>query len=167
MSTMSTQPTIHVRFATKEDAPFILEMVRELAIYEKAADAVHATVEGFEKWLFEQPVAECLVGLIDGVPRGIALFFVNFSTWESGPGLYLEDLYVQQDFRGHGLGKALFSKLAQLAVERNYCRITWACLDWNTPSLEFYRSLGATQKSDWITHQLKEPDFLRLINPEL
>ncbi|MDR3315046.1 MAG: GNAT family N-acetyltransferase [Coriobacteriales bacterium] len=95
-------------------------------------------------------------------PGGIALFFKNFSTWEAVPGIYLEDLIVQEEARGQGLGLALFAELARIADERGYARIEWACLDWNTPSLDFYHALGAIRRNDWIMHRLEKKDFIAL-----
>ena len=145
---------IAIRFAQREDAPFILKMIRELAEYERSLHEVKATVELLEKWLFTEAKAECLIGSLDGVDCSIALFFSNFSTWEGIPGLFLEDLVVQTQARGHGLGFALLRELARLAVERGYTRLEWNCLDWNEPSLAFYRSLNAITREEWVGHRL-------------
>lgn len=164
MSQSATNPTdapsrISIRPAAREDIPFILQMVHELAVYEENEDAVEATPELFTRWLFDQPLAECLIGSVDGIDRGIALFFLNFSTWTGRPGIYLEDLYVQPEVRGSGLGKALLKELACIAIQRDYGRIEWSCLDWNEPSLAFYRSLGATTMDGWITHRMDKTTF--------
>jgi GNAT superfamily N-acetyltransferase len=151
---MADKNRASVRLASREDVPFILAMIRELADYEHAANHVSATPALLEKWLFDEPVAECLVGSVGEVDCGIALFFTNFSTWEGIPGFFLEDLVVQKAARGKGLGKALLTALAQLALERGYTRIEWSCLDWNEPSLAFYQSLGALARTEWISHRL-------------
>jgi GNAT superfamily N-acetyltransferase len=151
---------MEIRFAERQDVPFILQMIEELAAYEHAADQVHATAELLEQWLFDSPVAYCLIGLLDGQPSGIALYFLNFSTWDAKPGIYLEDLIVSEQARGNGLGLALLRKLASLALERGYTRLEWARLDWNTPSLEFYSSIGALARKDWILHRL-DTDAMR------
>ncbi|MDR3037503.1 MAG: GNAT family N-acetyltransferase [Coriobacteriales bacterium] len=151
---MADSSRIGLRLASREDAGFILAMIRDLADYEHALDEVHATADLLEQWLFDTPVAECLIASLDGVDRGIALFFTNFSTWEARPGIFLEDLYVQPEARKHGLGLALFRELARLALERGYTRLDWNCYDWNEPSLAFYRSLGAIARTEWIPHRL-------------
>ena len=152
--TDSIRPSVEVRFAERGDVPFILQMIRELADYEHALDRVKATEELLYKWLFDECKAECLIGSLDGKDHGMALFFTNFSTWEGIPGLFLEDLFVQVDARGQGLGLALLKQLARIALDRGYMRLDWNCLDWNKPSLDFYKSLGATTQPDWIAHRL-------------
>ena len=153
---------IAVRFAERADAPFILQMIRELASYERALDEVKATVGLLEHWLFDERKAECLIGTLDGDDCGIALFFTNFSTWEGVPGLFLEDLVVQERARGCGLGQALLMELVHIALSRGYTRLEWNCLDWNTPSLEFYRSLGAITRGEWIGHRLDKAAMEKL-----
>jgi len=143
-----------IRFAVRADVPFILQMIRELASYERALHEVKATCELLEHWLFDEKKAECLVASLDGVDHGIALFFTNFSTWEGVPGIFLEDLVVQEHARGLGLGLALLLELNKIALERGYTRLEWNCLDWNEPSLEFYRSLGAITRDEWLGHRL-------------
>ncbi|MDR0886388.1 MAG: GNAT family N-acetyltransferase [Clostridiales Family XIII bacterium] len=150
----NVQDGITIRLAVREDANFIFQMVQELAAYEHALEDVHSSPEHFEKWLFDTPVAECLIATLDGANVGIALFFTNFSTWEGVPGFFLEDLVVMPDARGKGLGKSLFQALAILAQQRGYIRLEWSCLDWNEPSLDFYKSLGALARTDWIPHRL-------------
>jgi GNAT superfamily N-acetyltransferase len=162
---MTTTAKLDVRIAQPGDEAFILEMIRELAAYENAVDAVHATEDFLSNWLFKQPVAECLIGSIGGIDNGIALFFTTVSTWEGIPGLFLEDLVVKQSARGKGLGISLFKKLANIALERGYARIEWNCLDWNEPSLAFYQSLGATARTDWIPHRLELDSIKTLAQP--
>ncbi|MCL1847954.1 MAG: GNAT family N-acetyltransferase [Coriobacteriia bacterium] len=129
-------------------------MIRELATYERAPDQVTATEALLERWLFDEEKAECLIASLDGVDRGFALFYTSFSTWEGIPGTYLEDLFVQEAARGHGLGIALLRELARITLERGYPRLEWNCLDWNEPSLKFYRSLGAVTRDEWLSHRL-------------
>ena len=152
-----------IRFAQRKDVPFILQMIRELAVYEHALDQVIATEESLLKWLFDECKAECLIASLDGEDRGFALFFTDFSTWEGAPGIYLEDLFVQAETRGHGLGLALLKELARITLDRGYTRLDWSCLDWNAPSLAFYKSLGACTYSEWIRHRLDQAAMEALI----
>lgn len=141
-------PTI--RPATPADVPTILQFVRELAEYERAPDAVHATEAMLADALFgPRPAAEAVIAEVSGAAAGFALFFHNFSTWEGRRGLYLEDLYVTPDARGKGAGRALLTHLAALAIERNCARFEWAVLDWNTPAIDFYRAMGAEALDEW------------------
>jgi GNAT superfamily N-acetyltransferase len=139
-----------IRSATREDLPLIMQLIRDLAEYEKLLDQVRFDEETLAGHLFgPRPMAEVIVGEVDGQPQGFALFFHNFSTFEGRPGIYLEDLYVRPQARGAGLGKALLHRLAALAVERGCARLEWSVLDWNAPSIAFYRSLGARMMDDW------------------
>ena len=133
---MAETPEFQIDAATADDVPTILRMVQGLAEYEKLSHEVVATPQLLEKWLFgERPVAEVLIADWDASPRGFALFFHNFSTFLGKPGFYLEDLYVEPEFRGRGIGKALLLRLANIAVERGYGRVEWSVLDWNEPSI--------------------------------
>ena len=143
-----------IRSATPADVALILRLIRALAIYEKMEDQVVATEELLWEWLFQKQKAEVLLAVVDGKPVGSALFFHNFSTFLGRAGIYLEDLYVQPAYRGRGYGKALLKRLAQITVERGCGRLEWACLDWNTPSIDFYRSLGAVSMDGWSTYRL-------------
>ena len=145
---------MEIRFARPEDIPCILGFIKELAFYEKMEDQVVATEELLQEWLFEKQKAEVLLAVVDGKPVGSALFFHNFSTFLGRAGIYLEDLYVQPAYRGRGYGKALLKRLAQITVERGCGRLEWACLDWNQPSIDFYRSLGAVPMDGWTTYRL-------------
>ena len=132
-----------------------IQLVRDLATYERAPDAVKATPEQLRAALFgPQPAAYALVAETGGEVVGFALYFLNFSTWEGVHGIYLEDLYVMPEHRGTGLGKALLKSLAQIAVERGYARFEWWVLDWNTPSIDFYRRLGAVPMDEWTVYRL-------------
>ena len=142
------------RTAVREDTPLILSFIRALAEYERMSDQVTATAELLEQQLFDRHAAEVLFVLEDGREVGFALFFSNFSTFLGRSGLYLEDLYIQPEYRGKGYGKALLRQLASVACERGCGRMEWACLDWNQPSIDFYRSLGAVPMEEWTTFRL-------------
>ena len=142
------------RFATEADTPLILNFIRGLAEYEKMLDLVVADEALLADQLFYKKNAEVIFALEDGVEVGFALFFHNFSTFLGRAGLYLEDLYVLPAYRGRGYGKAILQKLAAIAVERGCGRMEWWCLDWNQPSIDFYKSLGAESMSDWTVYRL-------------
>ena len=147
--------SLNIRPAQREDVPLIMQLIRDLAEYEKLSHEMVATADMLGKWLFgERVVAEVLIAEWEGTPRGFALFFHNFSTFLGKPGFFLEDLYVQQEFRGMGIGKGLLLKLAQLAVERGYGRVEWSVLDWNEPSIGFYKALGAKPMDEWTVFRL-------------
>ncbi|MDQ6525689.1 GNAT family N-acetyltransferase [Nocardioides sp. LHD-245] len=145
-----------VRPATPEDVPDVLRLIRELAAYEREPDAVVTTEDDLHRWVFgEDPVARVLVAESGaGAVVGMALWFRTYSTWTGVPGIYLEDLYVEPGSRGSGLGRALLTALARIAVDRGYRRVEWAVLDWNTPSIEFYEALGARPMEEWTTYRL-------------
>jgi GNAT superfamily N-acetyltransferase len=144
-----------IRTATEEDVPVILQFIRKLADYEKLSHEVTATPELLREKLFgERRYAEVLIGVSQGRPVGFALFFHNFSTFLGKPGIYLEDLFVDVEHRGKGFGKALLSRLAALAVERDCGRLEWSVLDWNEPSIKFYRALGAMPMDEWIVYRV-------------
>lgn len=147
--------TLAIRPATSADLPLIAELIRALADYERLADEVRfdEAVLG-EKLFGARPYAEVLIGEIDGVAQGFALFFHNFSTFEGRPGIYLEDLFVRPAARGSGLGTALLVKLAAEAVERDCARLEWSVLDWNAPAIGFYKSLGARSMDEWTVMRL-------------
>ena len=142
------------RFANEEDCELILSFIRQLAAYEKMSDQVVATEDLLREWIFEKKKAEVLFACEGEKEVGFALFFHNFSTFLGRAGLYLEDLFVLPEYRGKGYGKALLKKLAQITVERGCGRLEWACLDWNQPSIDFYRSLGAVPMDEWTTYRL-------------
>lgn len=146
---------VTVRWAKREDAGVVLELIRGLAEYERMIDQVTGTEEMVvENLLGENPGAEVLIGEIDGFPQGFALFFHTFSTFLCRRGMYLEDLYVRPEARGKGLGKALISAVAKVAVERGCGRMEWSVLDWNEPSIEFYKSLGAAPMDEWTVFRV-------------
>jgi len=142
--------TTIIRPATRADIPQILTYIRALAAYERAPDAVTATEEGLERDGFgPNPIYFCLMAVHDGKAAGFAFFFYNYSTWLGRPGIYLEDLFVEPELRGLGIGKALLERVAAIAVEKGCQRLEWAVLDWNTPAIEFYRGMGAEFMDEW------------------
>jgi len=145
------------RFAEISDVPLILQFIQDLAAYEHMSGDVIATEELLETWIFRQKKAEVLLAFVDGNAAGFALFFHNFSTFLGRSGIYLEDLYVKPEFRGKGCGKGLLKQLAKIAVERQCGRLEWSCLDWNQPSIEFYRALGAVPMDEWTVYRLTGP----------
>jgi len=154
---------VHIRTAARADIPLILELIRALAEYEKLADMCVATVEKLDASLFGQrPYAEAIIGEWDGAPAGFALYFHNYSTFLAQPGIYLEDLFVKPEFRGNGIGKALLIRLAQIAEERGCGRVEWSVLDWNEPSIGFYKKLGARALDDWTIFRVAGPDLAKL-----
>ncbi len=161
---------LNIRQARVEDAGLILQLVKDLAKYERDPDAVVMTEELVRKHIFgiglapgeRGPIAEALIGEVDGVAQGCAVFFHNFSTWAGRPGIYLEDLYVRPAARGVGLGKALLAHVAHVAVERGCARMDWLVIDWNEPAIGFYKSLGARSLNDWTNFRL-EDDHLRRV----
>ena len=142
------------RFATEQDCGLILSFIRALAAYEKMSDEVVASEELLSEQLFQKRGAEVLFACENGKEIGFALFFHNFSTFVGRAGLYLEDLYVLPEYRGKGYGKAILKKLAAIAVERGCGRMEWVCLDWNKPSIDFYRSLGARPMDEWTIYRV-------------
>jgi len=141
-----------IRPASPDDLPLIAALIRELADYEKLAHEVRFDEAQLGEYLFgARPMAEVLIAEADGEACGFALFFHNFSTFEGRPGIYLEDLFVRPVARGRGLGKALLAALARLAVERGCARLEWWVLDWNAPSIAFYKALGARAMDEWTT----------------
>ncbi len=142
------------RFAAESDCALILDLIRQLAEYERMSDQVTATEELLREWIFEKGKAEVLFVCEGGREVGFALFFHNFSTFLGKAGIWLEDLFVLPEFRGRGLGKALLKALAQITVSRGCGRLEWSCLDWNRPSIGFYLSMGALPMDDWRTYRL-------------
>jgi len=144
-----------IREAKMDDVEAIHQLIIELAVYEKEPDAVIASVRDIRENLFgENPVAFCHVAEVDGKVVGIAIWFLNYSTWLGKAGLYLEDLFIKPEFRGSGLGLKLMKTLAQLCVDRGYERFQWWVLDWNEPSINFYKSIGAEAMDEWTVYRL-------------
>lgn len=154
---------LEIRPTTEADVPVIVELIRALAEYERAPDAVVATEAGLREVLFgAKPGAEVLLALENGEAVGFAVYFHNFSTWLGRPGLYLEDLFVRPEKRGKGYGRALLERLARIAKERGCGRMEWAVLDWNDPAIQFYRKLGAKPMDEWTVFRLTEDGIAEL-----
>lgn len=154
-----------IRPAHVDDVPVILELIRDLATYERAPDDVVATEEQLIEVLFgERPVAEVLLAFEEKSPVGFAVYFFNFSTWLGRPGLYLEDLFVKPEKRGKGYGRALLVELAKIARDRGCGRMEWAVLDWNEPAIKFYRALGAKPMHEWTVFRLTQGEIAKLAN---
>jgi GNAT superfamily N-acetyltransferase len=150
----AASPHVVVRPATPADVGLILSLIRELAEFERSLPEVHATEDSLRATLFaERPAAFCHIAEYDGQAAGFALWFLNYSTWLGGHGLYLEDLYVRDQVRGKGIGIALLAELARICVERGYPRLEWWVLDWN-PARGFYESIGASALTEWIPYRL-------------
>lgn len=142
------------RYATQQDTPLILELIKGLAEYEKMSEDVVATEELLKEWIFEKEKAEVIFALENEKEVGFALFFHNFSTFLGRAGIYLEDLYILPAYRGKGYGKALLHTLAKIAVKRGCGRLEWVCLDWNQPSIDLYVSLGAEAQKEWTIYRM-------------
>jgi GNAT superfamily N-acetyltransferase len=152
---IETRPAFRIERATERDVPLILQLITGLAEYEKLADAVSATEDALRQTLFgPRPAAEVIIGYAGDDPVGFALFFHNYSTFLAKPGLYLEDLFVRSQWRGHGYGRRFLAHLAALAVERGCGRLEWVVLDWNEPAIGFYESLGAKPMQEWKVYRL-------------
>jgi GNAT superfamily N-acetyltransferase len=152
-----------IRPAVCADVPRILAFIRALAAYERAPQAVTATETELERYGFgTNPIYFCLIAEHDGRPAGFALYFFNYSTWTGKPGIYLEDLFVEPELRGLGIGKALLERVASIAVEKGSPRLQWAVLDWNTPAIEFYRAMGAEFLDEWRNVRVSGEALTRL-----
>ena len=162
---MKEVANFQIRPARVEDVPVILELIRDLATYERAPDEVTATEEQLVDVLFgERPAADVLLAFEGQSPVGFAVFFHNFSTWLGQPGLYLEDLFVKPDKRGKGYGRALLVELAKIGRDRDCGRMEWAVLDWNEPAINFYRTLGAKPMDEWTVFRLTRDGIAKLAN---
>ncbi|MGB3634066.1 MAG: GNAT family N-acetyltransferase [Rubrobacteraceae bacterium] len=156
-------PEVEIRLATEEDVPLILRFIKQLAEYERLSHEVVATEESLRDSLFgEFRVAETLLAYLGDEPAGFALFFHNFSTFLGKPGIYLEDLYVSDEFRGAGVGRSLLAHLAKLAGKRGCGRLEWWVLDWNEPAIDFYKSLGAQPMDDWTVYRVAGEELHKL-----
>ena len=162
---VKTAENFEIRPARIEDVPIILELIRDLATYERAPDEVVATEEQLVGVLFgERPVAEVLLAFEEESPVGFAVYFYSFSTWLGRAGLYLEDLFVKPEKRGKGYGRALLVELAKIARDRGCGRMEWAVLNWNEPAIKFYRALGAKPMNEWTVFRLTRDEIARLAN---
>ena len=156
--------TFHIRTAQPSDSQTIFNLIYKLAVYEKLENDVVTSPEELREQIFEKKYAEVLIAEEDGNPVGFALYFFNFSTFLGKPGLYLEDVFVEPDCRGKGYGKALLVELAKIAKEKDCGRMEWSVLDWNTTSIEFYKSLGAKPMDEWTVFRLTEKEIEDLSN---
>ena len=151
-----------IRYATENDLGLILEFIKGLAEYEKMLELVDATEEILRESLFKEKHAEVIIGEYKNEPAGFALFFHNFSTFVGRPGLYLEDLFVKPQYRGKGIGTIMLSFLAKIAVDRRCGRFEWWCLDWNEPSIEFYKKMGAIAMDEWTVFRVDDQSLVDL-----
>jgi GNAT superfamily N-acetyltransferase len=164
---MKIQTDFAIRPACVEDVPIILQLIHDLATYERAPNEVTATEEQLVDVLFgERPAAEVLLAFEGKSPVGFAVFFHNFSTWLGRPGLYLEDLFVKPEKRGKGYGRALLVDLAKIARERGCGRMEWAVLNWNEPAIKFYRALGSKPMDEWTVFRLTHDGIAKLAQSE-
>jgi len=164
---VKTSAHFQIRPARVDDVPIILELIQDLATYERAPDEVTATEDQLVDVLFgERRAAEVLLAFESESPVGFAVYFYNFSTWLGRPGLYLEDLFVKPENRGKGYGRALLVELAKIARARGCGRMEWAVLDWNEPAIKFYRALGATPMHEWTVFRLTRDEIASLANSE-
>src|SRR5436305_15347358 len=160
---MKAVAEFQIRPAHVEDVPVILQLIRDLATYERAPDEASATEEQLAEVLFgEKPAAEVLLAFEEESPVGFAVYFFNFSTWLGRAGLYLEDLFVKPEKRGKGYGRALLIELAKIARDRGCGRMEWAVLDWNEPAIKFYRALGAKPMVEWTVFRLTREEIGKL-----
>ena len=156
---------MNIRRATIADCDAILALIRDLAEYERELDAVEATVESLAATLFgDQPTAFCDLVEVDGEVVGMAIWFLNFSTWQAKYGIYLEDLFVRPAHRGQGFGHSLLKHLALTCVENGYGRFQWSVLDWNQPAIDFYTQLGAVAMDEWTVYRVSDDALIQLAN---
>ncbi len=154
METPALNDKLKIRFAVEEDTGILLDFIKKLAIYEKRPESVTATDDDIRRTIFEKKIAEAIIAEYDGLAAGFAIFFHNFSTFIGKPGIYIEDLFVDDELRGKGIGRALFSFIADLAIKRDCAMLEWTVLKWNTPSIRFYEKIGAKNKEEWFIYRL-------------
>lgn len=160
--------TIRIRLAQPGDEPAIVAMIYELAAFEDAVEQCTVTESQITAALFgPEPSASCHLAEVDGEPAAVAVWFRNFSTWDGKAGIYLEDLFVREEFRRLGLGRAMLATLAHECVERGYSRLSWAVLDWNSPAIALYDAVGGKQMSEWITYRVSGSELSALAGSEL
>ena len=155
------------KIATEQDIPVILDFIKQIAIYEKMLDKVSATEESLKESIFDNNRAEALLIEFNNEVIGYIIYFFNFSTFVGREGLYLEDLYIKPEYRGNGIGKKSFELLVHIAKENKCERLEWTCLDWNEPSLKFYKSIGAKQMNEWIIHRLDKEAIDKITDKDL
>lgn len=153
---------LKIRETTEEDCSLILSLIKEIAEYEKMSDQVVATEESLKESIFENKRAEVVILELNGEAVGYALYFYNYSTFIGKSGLYLEDIFIKKEVRGKGIGKEVFKFLVKIAKEEGCKRMEWSCLDWNEPSIKFYKSLGAVPMDEWTVYRLTEKEINKL-----
>lgn len=153
-----------LRYANRDEVNLILHFIKELAVYEKMSDQVVVTEALLTKWIFDQKIAEVLFLIEDDKAIGFALYFYNFSTFLGKAGIYLEDVYIQSDYRHRGYGKEVFNFLAKIMIEKDLGRIEWSCLNWNQTSIDFYLKLGAKPMNEWTTFRLTRNEAEKMLN---
>ena len=154
-----------IRPAQQDEVGIVLQLIHDLALYEKAPDEVEATEKELLETIFvDNPRVFCDVVDVDGEIAGMAIWFLNYSTWQGKHGIYLEDLFIKPEFRGKGYGKALLQHLAKVCDERGYGRFQWWVLDWNSPAIEFYKSLGAVAMDEWTVYRVSGGPLKKLGN---
>lgn len=158
---------LNIRFATEKDISLITDFIKELAKYEKLLEEVVVTKEILFENIFQKKYAEVLIAELNKKPIGFALFFHNFSTFLGKPGIYIEDIYIKESFRGKGYGKKIFSFIANLSLKRNCGRLEWAVLDWNKDAIKFYNSIGAKEMKEWKLFRITVADLQKLARSEL
>ncbi|MDR2596594.1 MAG: GNAT family N-acetyltransferase [Treponema sp.] len=154
MDILKIDEHIILRSAEKRDTTLIINFISELAEYEHLTSMLEVNEFNLQKYIFEEKKAEVIIAEYDNKPAGFTLFFSNFSTFLGKPGIYIEDLFVKPEYRGKGLGKHLLSYLAKLVQDRKYGRLEWACLNWNEPSIKFYKSQGAQPLDEWTVYRI-------------
>ncbi len=154
--------SVTYRKAERKDIKTILDFINKLAEYEHLENQVVASPALLEEWIFDKNKANVIIAEEDGTPAGFALYFYNFSTFLGRAGIYLEDLFVLKEYRGKGYGKGLITKLAEIALDEGCGRLEWSCLDWNTPSIDFYKSIGAVPMDEWTVYRMTVPEMEKL-----
>ncbi len=152
-----------IKEITQTDIPILLELIKELAHYEKLLDQVSADEKQLAQWIIHEKKANALLLEYNHTNVGFVLYFNNFSTFLGKPGIYLEDLYIKEDYRNKGFGKQVFKYLANECIQKGYGRLEWSVLNWNEPSIQFYQNLGAQPMSEWTTYRLTESELKKLI----
>ena len=153
-----------LRNSVNEDVDLILSLIKEMAIYENMLNEVIATKESIMESIFEKKQAEAMIAEFNGKPIGYVLYFFNYSTFVGRSGFYLEDIYIKKEYRGMGLGKEIFKVISKIAHENGCKRMEWSCLNWNAPSIKFYKSLGAIPMDEWTVYRLTEDNIKSIIN---
>ena len=155
---------MNLRAAKRDDTELIIEFIHKLAVYEKLEHEMTATKALIEKWIFQEKKAEVLFITENNQEVGFVLYFYNFSTFVGKPGIYIEDIFIIEEYRGNGYGKAVFKYLSEKAFKEGYGRIEWICLDWNQTAIDFYKSMGAIPLDEWTVYRLDEKAYFKLAN---